>query len=296
MTSSINGELQQLITRQFPAAQAAGTVLPLDGLSGYSVKVTLPDRTLLARRSVGVLHMPGVNRQREYRILRKLNTSGLVPGVYGRSRNWLLLEWLPGAALSAEAFDGAIEPLTEVVCGLHRQPLTGYRLQLLPLLISYWQRSQPSRRTLTWLRALRRLQRRGEPHPLRLAVLHMDIHSGNLIGAGERLRLIDWEYAGDGDVALELAALIEGNGLNNAQQGRLIRCYAARQNIDSDRLSRQVRRWQPWLLLLATSWYELRWQQTGENNFGALAAAGWQRLSQFNQPDRQVYRGAVWDR
>jgi len=35
-------------------------------------------------------------------------------------------------------------------------------------------------------------------------------------------------------------------------------------------------------LLLATSWYELRWQQTGENYFGTLAAAGWQRLSQLN--------------
>lgn len=282
MTFSINSDLQQLITRQFPAAQAAGAVLPLKGLSGYSMKVSLPERILLARRAAGALQMPGVNRQREYRILRKLSASGLVPAVYGRSRNWLLLDWLPGEMLSAAEFERALAPLSEIIADLHRQPLTGYRLQLMPLLMDYWQRSNPRRRNLTWLRALRRLRRRGEPHPLRLAVLHMDIHSGNLIGGGKRLRLIDWEYAGDGDVALELAALIDINALNDAQQQWLITAYANRQNIDSDRLYRQVRRWQPWLLLLATSWYELRWQQTGENNFGALAAAGWQRLSQFN--------------
>ena len=282
MTFSINADLQQLISRQFPAAQAAGTVLPLDGLSGYSMKVSLPCQTLLARRAAGSLEMPGVNRQREYRILRKLHDSGLVPAVYGRSRNWLLLDWLPGEVLSAAEFDRAIEPLSEIISKLHRQPLTGYRLQLMPLLMSYWQRSLPSRRNLIWLRALKRLRRRGEPHPLRLAVLHMDIHSGNLIGNGGRLRLIDWEYAGDGDVALELAALIDINALDDAQQQRLITACAIGQKIDSGRLYRQIRRWQPWLLLLATSWYELRWQQTGENQFGALAASGWQRLSQLN--------------
>ncbi|ROR11395.1 thiamine kinase [Erwinia sp. JUb26] len=282
MTFSINGDLRQLITRQFPAAQAAGTVLPLDGLSGYSMKVSLPNQTLLARRAAGALQMPGVDRQREYRILRKLHASGLVPAVYGRSRHWLLLDWLPGEMLSAEEFGRALEPLSELIAALHRQPLSGYRLQLMPLLMDYWQRSHPSRRTLTWLRALKRLRRRGEPPPLRLAVLHMDIHCGNLIGDGGRLRLIDWEYAGDGDVALELAALIDINGLNDAQQQRLIDAFAARQNLDSGRLFRQIRRWQPWLLLLATSWYELRWQQTGENHFGTLAATGWQRLSQLN--------------
>ncbi|MFG1172960.1 thiamine kinase [Erwiniaceae bacterium CAU 1747] len=282
MTSSINRELQQLITQQFPAAQAAGAVLPLEGLSGNSMKVSLPDRTLLARRSAGVWQMPGVNRQREYRILRKLSASGLAPAVYGRSCHWLLMEWLPGEVLSAAEFERALEPLSDIITELHRQPLTGYRLQLMPLLMSYWQRSQPSGRNLTWLRALKRLRHRGEPRPLRLAVLHMDIHSGNLVGTDNRLRLIDWEYAGDGDIALELASLIDMNGLNEAQQQRLIAACALRHNIDSGRLSRQIQRWRPWLLLLATSWFELRWQQTGENHFGTLAAAGWQRLSQLN--------------
>ncbi len=35
----------------------------------------------------------------------------------------------------------------------------------------------------------------------------MDVHSGNLVADEKGLHLIDWEYAADGDIALELAAL-----------------------------------------------------------------------------------------
>ncbi|QGU88004.1 thiamine kinase [Erwinia sorbitola] len=271
--------LERLITQQFPAARAAGSFLPLDGLSGLSVQLCLEGIPLLARRAAGKTLMPGVNRQREYRLLRKLNASGLTPGVYGRNAEWLLLGWQPGVELLPAQWDKWLERLVNELVRLHRQPLTGYPVRLLPLLMEYWQRSVPSRRQIHWLRALKRCQQQGEPRPLRCGVLHMDIHCGNLIADNSRLRLIDWEYAGDGDVALELAAIVSGNELDKQQRQRLIGCYAAQQQFDYDTLQRQVDRWLPWLDLLATSWYELRWQQSGEHHFKTLAATGWQRIS-----------------
>lgn len=223
--------------------------------------------------------MPGVDRQREYRLLRKLVASGLTPRVYGRNAHWLLMAWQPGEVLPPEQWDRWVEPLVNETYRLHRQPLSGYPIQVLPLLMSYWQRSLPARRQIHWLRALKRCQRQGEPKPLRTAVLHMDIHCGNLIANDGRLRLIDWEYAGDGDVALELAAIMTGNRLNTHQQQHLIARYAKLQQFDYDALQRQIDRWLPWLDLLATSWYELRWQQSGEHQFKTLAAEGWQRMS-----------------
>lgn len=223
--------------------------------------------------------MPWVDRQREYRLLRKLAASGLTPRVYGRNAHWVLLAWQPGEVLSAGQWDGWLKSLVSEVARLHRQPLSGYPIQLLPLLMSYWQRCQPARRQIHWLRALKRCQQQGEPKPLRTAILHMDIHCGNLIANDGRLQLIDWEYAGDGDVALELAAIIMGNGLDAQQQQRLIAYYAMQQQFDYDLLRRQIDRWLPWVDLLATSWCELRWQQSGEHQFKTLAAAGWQRMS-----------------
>lgn len=278
MPSCIDPTLDRLIRQQFPAANAAGSFSALDGLSGFSVQVSLGDSTLLARRAASGQTMPGVDRQREYRLLRKLAGSGLTPDVHGRNAEWLLLGWQPGAVLSADELDNRLEDLVDEVICLHHQPLSGYRLQLMPLLMDYWQRSQPQRRSIHWLRALQQLQRQREPHPLRLAVLHMDIHSANLVADGSKLRLIDWEYAADGDVALELAAIISAYELDTGQQQRLLGRYAHRQKLDINLLRRQIQCWQPWLSLLATSWYELRAQQSGEQHFYTLAAEGWQRL------------------
>lgn len=35
----------------------------------------------------------------------------------------------------------------------------------------------------------------------------MDVHGDNIVLTSAGLKLIDWEYAGDGDIALELAAV-----------------------------------------------------------------------------------------
>ncbi|WP_338564770.1 phosphotransferase [Erwinia sp. E_sp_W01_6] len=106
----------------------------------------------------------------------------------------------------------------------------------------------------------------------------MDIHAGNVIRHNEEIRLIDWEYASDGDVALELAAIVAGNNLDCQQQTQLIAVYAQQQKLDPSLLGRQMRRWQPWLRLLMASWYELRWQQSQDAMFFTLAAEAWQRV------------------
>ncbi len=269
---ALNHLLRQCVALQDTAAE----FLPLAGLSRGSTRIQLGNRTLVARGGAAENLMPGVDRQREYRILRKLAASGLAPRPCGYHHGWLLLEWQPGEVLAPGCSGQWLSALIKTLTALHRQSLSGYRLQLLPLLQDYWQRSH--RRHPLWLRTLKRLQRQGEPHPLRLAPLHMDIHSGNLVSYQQQLHLIDWEYAGDGDVALELAALLAAGELDSTQQQQLKAGYAAASGLDLAILQRQIRRWQPWLALLATSWYELRWQQSGDNEFAALAADGWQRL------------------
>lgn len=304
MSYSIDPALGRVITQQFPAAKSAGSFFPLSGLTGQTGKVVIGERVLLARHQHPVNIIPGVDRRREYHILRKLSGSGLGPAVYGFADRWLLLGWQPGEVLSPQQFLQQLDALVPLIARLHSHSLSGYRLSLLRLLEQYWLLSHPARRHCGWLRALRRLQQQGEPKPLRLALLHMDIHAGNVISSqqlsgreaavksdetladnasetftgSQTLRLIDWEYASDGDVALELAAIVAGNGLHGQQQAQLTAAYAAAQRLDPALLARQMQRWQPWLKLLMASWYELRWQQTQEETFFTLAAQAWQRL------------------
>lgn len=103
----------------------------------------------------------------------------------------------------------------------------------------------------------------------------MDVHAGNLVHSAVGLRLIDWEYAGDGDVALELASVWTEDEVQRLQ---LVAQYAQQAAVDPVILVRQVRRWRPWVWMLIAGWFECRWQQTGEQQFITLADAIWRRL------------------
>ncbi|ESG73312.1 thiamine kinase [Salmonella enterica subsp. enterica serovar Kentucky str. ATCC 9263] len=123
--------------------------------------------------------------------------------------------------------------------------------------------------------AAQTVAKNGEPRPLRLAPLHMDVHGDNIVLTSAGLRLIDWEYAGDGDIALELAAVwVE----DERQHRQLADAYAARARIDARQLWRQIRLWHPWVIMLKAGWFEYRWRQTGEQQFIRLADETWRQL------------------
>ncbi|QKJ86787.1 Thiamine kinase [Paramixta manurensis] len=275
MTYKTDPVLRRLIAQHHPAASAAGSFLPQAGLTGLTLKVSLAGQHWLARREAPSV-VPFVNRRREQRILQRLAPAGLGPRVYGYTAPWLLLEWLDGETLSAAALTARLPELVALIGQLHHQPLSGYRLHLLPLLETYWQLCR--QRSVGWLRALRTLRRQGEPRPLRLAPLHMDIHAGNVVDNQHRLQLIDWEYAADGDIALELMALCLSNALTDAQCTAVVHQYARDNQLAVEALRRQMTRWRPWLRVLIASWYQLRAEQSGDMTMISYAAEAWRRV------------------
>ncbi len=126
---------------------------------------------------------PPAHFLRHYRALSQLPAS-LAPRALFYTPGWMAVEYLHGVVNSA------LPDADELAAS--------------PLLAQYWSCCDPARRTPFWLRRLKQLQKNGEPRPLRLAPLHMDVHGDNIVLTSAGLRLIDWEYAGDGDIALEL--------------------------------------------------------------------------------------------
>ena len=260
--------LQLLLSRHFPAASAAGVLSELQGLSGGACRVALGDHTLVARAQSDT-PQSGVTFSRQYRALRRMPAS-LAPKPCFLAQGWLVVDYLPGAIKPTMP---SVPQLASLLYHLHHQPRFGWRIQMLPLLERYWQACDPARRTPGWLRALKTVRRQGEPKPLRLAPLHMDIHPGNLVHQPADLKLIDWEYAGDGDIALELASV----WLEEREREALVAAYASRAKLNATALQRQVKRWRPWVRLLLAGWYELRWRETGNQQFIALADDAWRQ-------------------
>ncbi len=68
-----------------------------------------------------------------------------------------------------------------------------------------------------------RIETRRGPFPL--SPCHNDLLAANFIGEGDRLWIVDWEYAGMGDPAFDLANFAVNNGLDDAGDRELLTAY-----------------------------------------------------------------------
>ncbi len=69
----------------------------------------------------------------------------------------------------------------------------------------------------------RRIERARGPQPERAC--HNDLLNANFIVHGDRLWIVDWEYAGMGDVLFDLANLSVNHGFEPDEDELLLRCY-----------------------------------------------------------------------
>jgi thiamine kinase-like enzyme len=69
-----------------------------------------------------------------------------------------------------------------------------------------------------------------EPRPC-----HNDLLAGNLIRAGGRVMIVDWEYAGMGDPYFDLGNLAVNNGFDEVMQARLLEAYHGAPATDAQR-------------------------------------------------------------
>lgn len=175
----------ELLSRFFPQFHPVTTFN--SGLSGGSFLIEHQGQRFVVRQP----HDPDAPQSaflRQYRALSQLPAS-IAPKPHLYLRDWMVVDYLPGAV---KTYLPDTNELAGLLYYLHQQPRFGWRITLLPLLELYWQQSDPARRTVGWLRMLKRLRKVREPRPLRLSPLHMDVHAGNLVHSASGLKLIDW--------------------------------------------------------------------------------------------------------
>lgn len=61
--------------------------------------------------------------------------------------------------------------------------------------------------------------------PDSVAPCHLDLHRGNFMVEGEKLWIVDWEYAAMGDPLFDLAVLSSTEGYSDNQMKRLLKAY-----------------------------------------------------------------------
>lgn len=157
--------------------------------------------------------------------------NGLAPPVVlvDRARGFIVSRYVIGATPSARAMRGAplLRRVGAFLAALHALPAPAG----LPV-VDFGARAAGYLARLAGDFAAtlaRELGRRRDAlgAPVRLVPCHHDLHHRNFIDSGERLLAVDWEYAGPGDPAADLAACIGYHDLDDAQAEALYAGYGA---------------------------------------------------------------------
>ncbi|MCA6960510.1 thiamine kinase [Pectobacterium odoriferum] len=280
--AGIHQQLTATIQKYFPAVEMADIRFEMvGGLSSKSWRIRGPGIEWLARRQSLTERKMGVDRQREFALLRQMSAIGLAPRPLLWRDGWLIVEWVPGRIATSDEFLMMLAngEVARLLSQLHRQPHSGHPIDLKVLFAQHWQLMDPRRRSPALLRAYHYFQRTALPTPLALAPLHLDVHAENLLITPQGTMLIDWEYASDGDIAFELAFIVRASQMESLAQTHFLQSYQRHQRgFSVSRLQQQMMRWFPWVDYLVLMWFELRWQQTKNPEFLADIPALYHRL------------------
>jgi aminoglycoside phosphotransferase (APT) family kinase protein len=174
----------------------------------------------------------GASRDSECAMQALAAGAGLAPAIVlaWPEQGLLVTQFVPGRPLSrAEMRDpGVTARVGAWIARLHALPLPPG----LPVVdfgaraAAYLETAQARSPSAESAELARRLAaRRAQLAPARPVACHHDLHHRNFIDDAGRLRVVDWEYAGPGDAAADLAACIGYHDLGPAQIDALLAGY-----------------------------------------------------------------------
>ncbi|HEU4517184.1 MAG TPA: phosphotransferase [Steroidobacteraceae bacterium] len=220
------------------AARALGlgrpVVTPLaGGLANRSFRLRAPGRDLVVKIAGDATDTLCANPRAEHAMQSRAARAGLAPPVVlaDAVHGFIVSEFAAGRVPSAQAFgDGRmLKRVGAWVAALHALPVPpGLAV------VDFGERAAGYLARVTahaddaFAADLgRELERRRAalPAPVRHAACHHDLHHRNFIDDGARLLAVDWEYAGPGDPAADLASCIGYHALGTDSTDALLAGY-----------------------------------------------------------------------
>ena len=124
--------------------------------------------------------------------------------------------------------------------------------------------------------------------PTRIVFGHNDLLSANFIDDGDRLWLIDWDYAGYNSPLFDLANLTSNNGLSPEQEHWLLEAYF--ENLVSAELLRGFKAMKSASLMRETLWSMVsEIHSTLDFDYAEYTAENLQRFNRAFDQDREVF-------
>jgi thiamine kinase-like enzyme len=233
--------VEEMVERVWPGRDAAIEVLG-GGITNRNFKVTLDDGAYVLRIGGKDTELLGIDRRAEHEASVAAAAVGVGPEVvaFVEPEGYLVTRYIEGTVVVPEAMREP-EPLRRVAQALravHAGPPIPARFDSFRVVEAYAATAAAHGIAVPepYVRAREvaaSVERARGPVPERPC--HNDLLTANFIDDGSRIRIVDWEYAGMGDVYFDLANFAVNNGLPREETTELLDAYFGRVTSEHER-------------------------------------------------------------
>ncbi len=195
----------------------------------------------------GDIPVHGVMRFNDIAAARAAHRAGISPEVIHAAADMMVLRFIEGRTLAAADVrnDAMLARILDVVRRCHRDVPRHLRGPVLSFSVFHVIRDYAATLSESGSRRAAELPRWSElaellsraVGPIDLVFGHNDLLGANFIDDGDRLWLIDWDYAGFNSPLFDLGGVAGNHGLSPAQEDWLLEAYFARRPDDALRRS-----------------------------------------------------------
>jgi thiamine kinase-like enzyme len=233
--------VEEMVERVWPGGATAIEVLG-GGITNRNFKVAAGGGVYVLRIGGNDTELLGIDRRAEYEASLAAAAVGVGPEVVAfiEPEGYLVTRFIEGAVVVPEAMREP-EPLRRVAQALravHAGPPIPARFDPFRVVEAY--AATAAAHGIAVPDAYERARHTAaEIERARGAVperpCHNDLLTANFIDDGARIRIVDWEYAGMGDVYFDLANFAANNGLPAEETTELLRAYFGTVTAEHDR-------------------------------------------------------------
>jgi thiamine kinase-like enzyme len=276
-------ELEAAVERVWPGREARLEVLG-GGITNHNVKVTLDGEGPYVLRIAGRdTELLGIDRQVEHEATVAAAELGIGPELvlFIEPEGWLVTRFIDGSPLPPERMRDPemLGRVAQTLRTVHSGPAVSGSFDSFGVVEDYLaiarSRGAADPDDYAWAHDLaRRIESIRSTQELCLC--HNDLLNANFIDDGERIRIVDWEYAGLGDRFFDLANFAINHELDQSGRRVLLEAYFGTVTAADERALE--------LMLFMSDFREAMWgflQQTVsalDCDFGAYAAEHFERL------------------